>query len=180
VAFEADGGVSTIVVRGATPNVIDDVERSLKDATNNFLVLTEFPQFLPGGGAVEMELSVQLGKWADRLPGMEQYGVRKFAQSLEVVRTTIAENSGLRIADFIAKLRAAHNRQGGEAAYVDVVDLAVGDANALKIADVAHVKEWALKLATDVARTLLRIDQICMAKKAGGLAPRSPEARDAN
>jgi T-complex protein 1 subunit theta len=180
VAFEAAGGVSTIVVRGATPNVIDDVERSLDDATNSFLVLTEFPRLVHGGGACEMELAVRLAKWADTLPGMEQYGVRKFAEALEIVPRQIAENSGLRISEFLAKIRAAHNREGGEAACVDVVELAVGDAGKLGIADVAHAKEWALKLATDVAVTMLRVDQICMAKAAGGPAPRSPEARDAD
>jgi T-complex protein 1 subunit theta len=180
VVFEAEGGVSTIVVRGATPNVIDDVERSLDDATNSFLVMTEFPQLVPGAGATEMELAVKLSRWADTLPGMEQYGVRKFAEALEIVPRTIAENAGLRIADFMAKLRAAHNRDGGKTACVDVVELAIGDADNLKVADVAHVKEWALKLAVDVAVTMLRVDQICLSKPAGGPTPRKPEARDAD
>jgi T-complex protein 1 subunit theta len=180
VVFEAGGGISTIVVRGATPNVIDDVERSLDDATNSFLVMTEFPQLVPGAGACEMEVAVQLARWADTLPGMDQYGVRKFAEAFEVVPRTIAENSGLRIADFMAKLRAAHSKPGGQNAGVDVLELAVGDAEKMGVFDIAHIKEWAVKLATDVATTLLRINQIVVAKAAGGPAPRAPGARDAD
>ena len=178
VVFEAaDGQISTIVVRGATPNVIDDVERSLEDAINSFMVLTEYPQLVPGAGACEMELACQIAKWADSLPGMDQYGARKFAESLEIIPRTIAENSGLKIADFMAKLRAAHNK-GEKTAGVDVIDLAVGDAVKLGVLDVAHVKEWAMKFAVEVVVTLLRVDQIAMSKPAGGPAPRSPEARD--
>jgi T-complex protein 1 subunit theta len=172
VVFKAGGGISMIVVRGATPNVIDDVKRSLNDATNSFLVMTEFPQLVPGASACEMEVAVQLERWADMLLGMDQYGVRKFAEAVEVVPRTIAENSGLRMADFMAKLRAAHSKQGGQNAGVDVVELAVGDAEKLGVFDVAHIKEWALKLATDIVTTLLKINQFLVAKPAGGPAPR--------
>jgi T-complex protein 1 subunit theta len=177
VVFEAEGGISTVVVRGATPNVIDDVERALEDATNSFLVLSEFPQLVAGAGASEMELATLIGKWGEELPGMDQYGAKKFAEALEVIPRTIAENSGVAIAPFMAKLRAAHNR-GEKNAGVDVLELVVADATALKVFDVAHVKEWALRLAVEVVVTLLRVDAICMAKPAGGPAPRSPGARD--
>ena len=178
VIFEAENSeVSTIIVRGATPNVIDDVERSIDDAVNSYLVMTEYPQLVPGAGACEMELSCQIAKWAEARPGMDQYGARKFAEALEVIPKTIAETCGLKIADFLAKLRAAHNK-GDKNACVDVVDLQVGDAVKLGVLDVTHVKEWALKFAVDVVVTLLRVDQICMSKPAGGPAPRSPEARD--
>lgn len=178
VVFESDNSeVSTIVIRGATPNVIDDVERSIDDAVNSYLVMTEYPQLVPGGGATEMELACQVAKWAESRPGMDQYGARKFAEALEVIPKTIAETSGLKIADFLSKLRAAHNK-GQKAACVDIENLQVGDAEQLGIYDVEHVKEWALKFATDVVVTLLRVDQICMSKPAQGPAPRTPGARD--
>lgn len=178
VVFEAAAGeIATIIVRGATPNVIDDVERSIEDAVNSFMIMCEYPELVPGAGACEMELGYQIARWADSLPGMDQYGARKFAEALEVVPRTIAENSGLRIADFMAKLRSAHSK-GDKNACVDIVELAVGDAAKLGVFDVAHVKEWALKFAVEVTVTLLRVDQICVAKRAGGPAPRSPGARD--
>lgn len=180
VFFETeDSEVSTIVIRGATPNVIDDVERSIDDAVNSYLVLSEYPTLVPGGGATEMELSCQISKWADSKPGMDQYGAHKFAEALEVIPKTIAETSGLKIANFLAKLRAAHNK-GDKNACVDIEELQVGDAEKLQIYDVEHVKEWALKFSTDVVITLLRVDQICLAKPAQGPAPRSPGARDAD
>ncbi|KAH0792891.1 T-complex protein 1 subunit theta isoform X2 [Histomonas meleagridis] len=177
VSFIADGGVSTIVIRGATPNVMEDVERSIEDAVNSYLVMTEYPQLVAGAGACEMELSTQIAKWAESRPGMDQYGARKFAEALEVVPKTIAENSGLKISEFMAKLRAAHNK-GEKNAGVDVVELKVEDAEKMGVYDIAHVKEWALKFAIEVVVTILRVDQICMAKPANGPAPRSPEARD--
>lgn len=177
VTFQADGGVSTIVIRGATPNIIEDVERSIDDAVNTYLVMTEYPQLVAGAGACEMELSTQVAKWADTRPGMDQYGARKFAEALEIVPKTIAENSGLKIADFMAKLRAAHNK-GEKNAGVDVLELQVNDAVKMGVYDVLHVKEWAMKFAVEVVVTLLRVDQICMAKPASGPAPRAPEARD--
>jgi T-complex protein 1 subunit theta len=96
---------------------------------------------------------------------------------LEVIPKTIAENSGLKIQDFMAKLRAAHNK-GEKNAGIDIVELSVGDSVKLGVLDVAHVKEWAMKLAVEVCVTLLRVDQICMSKPATGPAPRSAQARD--
>lgn len=177
VIFEAEGGISTVIIRGSTPNIIDDIERSIDDAVNSFRILTEYPMLVPGAGATEMELSTRITKFAESRPGMDQYGIRKFAESLEVIPRTIAENSGIRISEFMAKIRAAHNK-GEINAGVDVIGMDVGDANALGVYDVAHVKEWGMKFASEVACTLLRVDQICMSKPAGGPAPRSMGARD--
>jgi len=177
IVFENEGGLSTIVVRGATSNVIDDIESSLNDAINSFKILTEHSLLVPGAGACEMEMSVRLSEFADKRPGMDQYGVRKFAESLEVIPRTIAENSGMRISDFMAKLRSAHNK-GEKFAGVNVIDLEVGDAEKMGVWDVAHVKSWGMKFAVEVVCTLLRVDQIAMSKPAGGPAPRSQGARD--
>jgi T-complex protein 1 subunit theta len=177
VIFEAEGGLSTIIIRGSTPNVIDDIERSIDDAVNSFRILTEKPMLVPGAGATEMEISTRITKFAESRPGMDQYGIRKFAESLEIIPRTIAENSGIRISEFMAKIRAAHNK-GETNAGVDVINMDVADATELRVYDVAHVKEWAMKFATEVACTLLRVDQIAMSKPAKGPAPRSMGARD--
>lgn len=179
VVFEAEGGLSTVVVRGATPNVIDDIERSIDDAVNSFKILTEHPLLVGGAGASEMEMSTQLIKFSESRPGMDQYGVRKFGEALEVVPRTIAENSGIRISEFMTRLRAAHNK-GEKNSGVDVINMDIGDAEAMGVLDVAHVKEWAMKFTVEVVNTLLRIDQICMSKPAGGPAPRSMGPRDAD
>ena len=124
-----------------------------------------------------MELSTRITKFAESRPGMDQYGIRKFAESLEVVPRTIAENSGIRISDFMAKIRAAHNK-GDVNAGVGVLSMDVEDCTQTGVYDVAHVKEWGMKFASEVACTLLRVDQICMSKPAQGPAPRTPGARD--
>ncbi|EAX94314.1 TCP-1/cpn60 chaperonin family protein [Trichomonas vaginalis G3] len=177
VIFEADGEISTVIIRGATPNLIDDIERSLDDAVNSFRILTEHPLLVPGAGASEMELSTQISKFAESRPGMDQYGIRKFAEALEVIPRTIAENSGIRISEFMAKIRASHNK-GESSSGVDVINMDIGNSIELGAWDIAHVKEWGMKFACEVACTLLRVDQICMAKKASGPAPRSMGARD--
>lgn len=177
VTFESDGNLSTIVIRGSTQNIIDDVERSIEDAVNSFQILTEFPKLVAGAGASEMEVSVQITKWAESRPGMDQYGARKFAESLEVIPRTIAENSGIKIAPFLAKIRAAHSK-GQKNSGVDVINLDLEDATKLQVYDVLHVKEWALKFSTEVVCTLLRIDQIALSKPAQGPAPRTMGARD--
>lgn len=177
IIFESDGGISTVILRGATANIIDDVESSINDAINSFKILTEHPILIPGGGASEMELAVQIAEFSTTRSGMDQYGVRKFADSLEVIPRTIAENTGLKISEFMAKLRAAHNK-GDKNACIDVEKMDIGNAQELGVFDVAHVKKWALKFSVDVTCTLLRVDQIAMSKPAGGPAPRSMGARD--
>ncbi|CAH1971208.1 unnamed protein product [Acanthoscelides obtectus] len=86
VAFRQEGKesrIATVVIRGATDNYMDDIERAIDDGVNTFKCLTRDGRLVAGAGACEAELAVQLTKYADTLPGLEQYAVRKFATALE-------------------------------------------------------------------------------------------------
>lgn len=117
---------------------------------------------------------------ADATPGLEQYAIRAFAEAFEIVPRTLAENAGLKASEVISALYAAHARGEGT---VGVNINSEGDANLLDAAgagvlDSLVVKSSALRLAFDAAITVLRVDQIIMAKAAGGPKPRGPQAPD--
>ena len=89
-----DTTVATVVVRAATENVANDVERALDDGIHSVRALSVDGRLLPGAGATELELSKQLKVFADEVKGLDQYGIRKFAECFDVVPRTLAENSG--------------------------------------------------------------------------------------
>ncbi|KCV69873.1 T-complex protein 1, theta subunit [Fonticula alba] len=170
---DSGSALSTIVIRGSTRNYMDDVERSLNDAINTFRTIVRDPRLLPGAGATEMELSRLLGELGDTIPGVEQYGVKQFAEAFEVIPRTLADNAGLDATVILAKLGAAH-RKGESSAGVDIEteDASLLDATAANIFDTFSSKYWAIKYAADVAMTVLKVDQIIMSKPAGGPKPR--------
>ena len=166
---DATSRVATVVLRGSTENVMDDIERAVDDGVNAFKALTKDSRTLPAGGATEIELAHRLAAFGRKQTGLDQYAIEKFARALEVVPRTLAENAGLNATDVVYNLYAAH-AAGEKNAGVDVsggaqwCDLAAKES----IADVFLVKWWALKLAVEAVTTVLRVDQIIMAKQAGG------------
>ena len=165
------GQVSTIVLRGATDQLLDDIERAVDDGVNAYRVVAKDARVLPSGGAVEAELSHKISMLASREAGLDQYAIASFAEALEVVPRTIAENSSLPATDVVASLLAAHAAGNS----MDGLDIETGKPRDLTkdgIFDLYSTKWWALKLAVDAAVTVLRIDQIIMARVAGG--PRPP------
>ncbi|KAK4881480.1 hypothetical protein RN001_004799 [Aquatica leii] len=177
VVFELAGvesRISTIVVRGATDNYMDDIERAIDDGVNTFKCITRNGQFVPGAGAVEIQLALELNRYADTLPGLEQYAVRKFATALESFPKALADNSGHRATTVVDKLLEAH--QAGKKNHgVDIdSENSICDVLEKQILDLYVNKMWGLKYAVGAAATILRVDQIIMAKRAGG-----PKARQA-
>ncbi|XP_076640512.1 chaperonin containing TCP1 subunit 8 [Colletes latitarsis] len=169
VLNDKESRVSTIIVRGSTENYIDDIERAIDDGVNTFKGLTRDGRFLPGAGATEIELASQLITYADTLPGLEQYAARRFATALEVFPKTIAENSGCHASELLSKLYAAHKE--GKKTYgfdIDHKGAALLDTTEAEILDLYLTKEWGLKYAVGVACTIIKIDEIIMAKRAGG------------
>ncbi|BDA41671.1 T-complex protein 1 subunit theta [Coccomyxa sp. Obi] len=166
------GAVSTVVLRASTDQLLDDLERAVDDGVNTYRVLCKDPRVLPAGGAAEMEIARQLSELARKETGLEQYAIAKFAEALEVVPRTLAENSGLNASDVVASLAAAHASGQASAG----VDLETGEPRDLAqddLYDLYLTKWWALKLAAEAVCTVLRVDQIIMAKQAGG--PRAPQ-----
>eukprot|EP00005_Dracoamoeba_jomungandri_P009239 CAMPEP_0174271034 /NCGR_PEP_ID=MMETSP0439-20130205/46563_1 /TAXON_ID=0 /ORGANISM="Stereomyxa ramosa, Strain Chinc5" /LENGTH=544 /DNA_ID=CAMNT_0015360771 /DNA_START=10 /DNA_END=1644 /DNA_ORIENTATION=- len=177
-------GISTIIVRASTQNILDDVERAIDDGVNVFKGMTKDARFLPGGGATEIELAKRLQSIAESTPGLDQYAIQKYAEALEIVPRILAENSGHLATDCISKLYAAHHSAKEEdtnpANYgVDVSNGDVIDVLSAGILDLQINKHSAIKLATDAATTVLRVDQIIMARPAGGPKPPQMGARDA-
>merc|ERR1719237_2014151 len=114
-----DAKIATIVLRSATPNVLDELERAIDNAVNVVRSVTRDPHFLPGAGATEIELAHQLQQFGVTVPGLDQYAVLKFAEALEVVPKILAENSGHSHVDAITALYAEHQK-GNKAAGIDV------------------------------------------------------------
>jgi len=166
--------VSTIVVRGSTDNYMDDIERAIDDGVNVFKGLCKDGRFTAGGGATEIELGRQIAAWGEKHPGLEQYSIGRFAQALEVIPRVLAENSGVKPKEVISKLYAAHS-EGNKNVGFDIEGESgdVKDCCESGVYDLLLAKKWALKYATNAACTILRVDQIIMAKRAGG-----PKARD--
>ncbi|RUS14466.1 T-complex protein 1 theta subunit [Endogone sp. FLAS-F59071] len=168
---------ATIVLRGATSNHLDDIERAIDDGVNVVKAITKDNRLVPGAGATEMELNKRLLAVGERTPGLNQHSIKRFAEALEVIPRTLAENAGLDATEVLSKLYAAHYKEenGGVAIGVDIENEADGTQDAVKagIYDVLTAKYWGIKYATDAALTILQVDQIIMSKPAGG--PKQPK-----
>jgi len=158
--------ISSIVLRGATENILDDIERSIDDAVNVYKAATKDGRFVSGAGSSELELSRLLQQYAEQTPGEDQYAINKFGESFESVPRTLAENAGQNATNIVATLYAKHS-EGNVHMGIDVENSEVGDAVKLKIFDHLLTKKRAIELATNAVVTILRINQIIMAKPAG-------------
>ncbi|PAV23175.1 T-complex 1 [Pyrrhoderma noxium] len=176
---------ATIVLRGATTNALDDLERAVDDGVSVLKALLRDPRLVPGAGATELELARQIERYGSSLSGLSQHAVRRFATALEVVPRTLAENAlgGTEGNEVLSRLWARHQSSGspdeaGEAAAgVDVSGEGEGDgtldAAAHGIVDSLAAKSWAIRLATEAAVSVLSVDSIIMSKPAGG--PKIPQ-----
>jgi len=165
----------TILVRGGTERIVNEAERSIHDALCVVRDVVRDPRVVVGGGAVEVELASQMKRWAEKLSGREQLAVLAFAEALEAVPTTLAENAGLNVIDIIVALRARHEK-GEKTAGVDVMEGKVKDMAKIDVYEPLAVKEQILKSATEAATMILRIDDVIAAGKTkeGGMPPKPP------
>ena len=162
----------SILVRGGTEHVTQEVERSLHDALKVVASVLEDGLVCPGGGATEVDLSVRLRKWAGTVGGREQLAVEAFAQALEAVPWALAENGGYDSINTLIELRSAHdgakaNRNVG----VNLADGKAADMWKLRVVEPARVKRQALTSAVEVASMILRIDDIIASKKSSPTPP---------
>jgi len=169
---KAQGAISTIVVRGSTDNIMDDIERSIDDGVNNFKALTKDGRLLPGAGAVEIELAKQLSTLSESFPGLEQYAIKKFAEAFEVIPKTLAENSGFRNTEVLSQLYAAHQEGKVNFGFNIEGETQIVDVKEKSIFDLYLTKYWAITYACKAAISVLYVDKIIMAKPAGGPKPR--------
>jgi len=171
-----DGAIATMVLRGSTDNLMDDIERAVDDAVNTFKVLVRDKRLVPGAGATEIELAKRLTTYGESCAGLEQYAIKKFAEAFEAVPRALAENSGVKANELISKLYAEHHSGHKNIGFdIEGEGPEVKDMLEAEILDPYLVKHWGIKLATNAAVTVLRVDQIIMAKPAGG--PKPPEGK---
>lgn len=155
----------TILIRGGTERIVDEAERSIHDALCVIRDVVEEPRIVAGGGAPELEVGRALKDYAETLPGREQLAVIRFAEALEAVPTTLAENAGLDPIDIISELRARHEKEQTWAG-VDVYNGKVGDMKKADVYEPLAVKKQIIKSATEAATMILKIDDIIAAGKA--------------
>jgi len=154
----------SILIRGGTEHVIDEVERSIQDAVGVLKSAIEDGTIVAGGGSPEMALSKELLKYAESLKGREQLAVKAFAEALEIIPRTLAENAGIDPIDMIVGLKAAHDT-GKKWFGVDVFKGEPSDMMSQGIIEPSRVKEQALQSASEVAVMILRIDDVIAAGK---------------
>jgi thermosome len=154
----------TIVVRGGTEHVIDEAERSLHDALCVVRNAIEDGKIVPGGGAPEAEVAKQLREYAVKVGGREQLAIEAFADAVESIPLTLAENAGLDPVDIMVALRAAHEKTDGFRMGVDVFTGKIRDMLELKVVEPLRVKLQVIKSATEAANMILKIDDVIAAK----------------
>jgi len=160
----------TILVRGGTERIVDEAERSIHDALCVVRDVVQEPKILAGGGAPEIEIAKYLREYAESLPGREQLAAQSFAEAIEIVPTTLAENAGLDPIDILSELRAAHER-GGVWMGVDVLGGGVDDMMKLEVYEPLAVKKQVIKSATEAATMILKIDDVIAAGRSKSSPP---------
>jgi len=201
---------ATLVIRGATQNHLDDIERAVDDGVNVVKAITRDSRLVPGAGATEMQLVERISAYGERTPGLAQYAIKKYAEAFEVIPRTLAESAGLDATEVLSRLYTAHHASSESKSKSksededededdddedededdddddDDDDWTMGvdienesgtgtlDAQEEGILDLLVSKQWAIRLATEAARTVLSVDQIIVARQAGGPKPPGP------
>ena len=169
----------SILIRGGTEHVIDEIDRSLNDAISVVSVAVEDGKLVTGGGSTATELALRLRDYAASIGGREQIAIDAFASALEVVPTALAENAGLDPIDILIELRKAH-KAGKKNAGVNVFTGKITDMRKEKVLEPLRVGKQGISSATDAAVMILRIDDVIASKGgAGGKGgPQMPDMGD--
>ena len=149
----------TLLIRGGTQRVIDEVDRSIHDSLMVVKDVIEKPEIVAGGGAPESFAAAQLKDWADNFDGREQLAIKKYAEALEVIPLTISENAGMDPIDTMATLRSKQS-QGQKWTGIDAKNTKIADMMAINVVEPIAVKEQIIKSATEAACMILRIDDV--------------------
>jgi thermosome len=154
-----------ILIRAGLERMVDEAERAMTDALSVVSDVIEYNKIVAGGGAIESEIAKQLRDYATKVGGREQLAIEAFADSLEIVPKTLAENAGLEPIDILVGLRSAHEKPKGEIWGVNVFTGKVMDMHGSGVIEPLRVKEQAIKSAAEAASMILRIDDVIAATK---------------
>ncbi|MBI2664298.1 TCP-1/cpn60 chaperonin family protein [Candidatus Woesearchaeota archaeon] len=154
----------TMLIRGGTEHVVDEIKRAVEDSIGDVSAALTTGKVVAGAGAAETELALKLKKYAQSLSGREQLAVNAFAEAIEVIPRTLAENSGLDPIDVMAELKADHDK-GSKSAGIDVFTGKTIDAWKEGIVEPLKIKTQAISSASEVAIMVLRIDDVIGSNK---------------
>ncbi len=163
----------SILIRGGSQRVVDEVDRSMHDALMVVKDVIEKPEIVAGGGSPEAYIAAQLKEWADNFHGRKQIAIKKYAEALEVLPLTIAENAGMDPIDTMVSLRAKQS-QGKKWTGIDARNTTISDMLAIDIVEPVAVKEQIIKSATETANMIIRIDDVIAISGDTGGAGGSP------
>lgn len=167
----------TILLRGGTEHVIDEMERAIMDGLGDVAAVIRDSKVVAGGGAVEIELSKRIREFAQTIKGRERLAIEEFANALEFIPSTLAENAGLDPIDILTELKTAHNSGNGNYG-LNLFTGKIEDTAMNGIIEPLKVKTQALASASEVAIMILRIDDVIAAKKLGGNSLKSGQMDD--
>ncbi len=154
-----------ILIRAGLERMVDEAERAMNDALSVVSDVVEYNKIVAGGGAIESEIAKGVRDYATRVGGREQLAIEAFADSIEIVPKTLAENAGLEPIDILVALRSAHEEPRGHLMGVDVFTGKIIDMYDNGVIEPMRVKEQAVKSATEVSSMILRIDDVIASTK---------------
>ncbi len=166
----------TILIRGGSQRVVDEADRSIHDALMVVKDVVEKPLIVAGGGSPEAYLATELNEWTGSSEGREQLAIKQYAEALESIPLTIAENAGMDPRDSLITLRA-NQSNGKQTVGINAREGKIGNMFSLDIVEPLAVKEQIIKSATEVACMILRIDDVIAVSgrpSAGGPPPGMP------
>jgi chaperonin GroEL (HSP60 family) len=149
----------TLLLRGSSSNSVEAAGRAVRSALYSLERVARNPAVFPGGGALEAELAHRIRGWAVSLHGRKQLAALKYAEALESIPLTLAESCGLNLLDSMLEIRSAHAR-GVTWFGVDVKNRRLADMQGSGVLDIIDVKSQVMKAATDVAMTMIRVDDV--------------------
>jgi thermosome len=157
-----------ILLRAGLERMVDEAERAMTDSLSVVSDVIENNKIVPGGGAVEIEIAKELRKYATEIGGREQLAVDAFADAMEIIARSLAENAGLEPIDILAQLRLAHNKTGNKNIGINIYENKLQDSIKNGVIEPIMVKEQAIKSAAESAAMILRIDDVITSKSPKG------------
>lgn len=167
-----------ILIRGGTEHVIDEVERAVHDALSVVSATIEDGKIVVGGGAPDIELAKQLREYSETVGGREALAINSFANAIESIPRTLAENAGLDSIDILVDLRAKHEKPDGKYFGVNVYNGKISDMKKEGVIEPLRIKAQAIKSASEAAIMILRIDDVIASSKKEIGPPKGPSGEE--
>ena len=160
----------SILVRGGTEHVVDEIQRAVTDAVSGIASAIVSGKVVSGGGSTEAAIALALKTYADKVGGREQLAIIAFAEAMEVIPRTLAENAGLDPIDILVGLRSEHDK-GNVHHGIDVYKNKIVDMMKMGVIEPLKIKTQAIQSATEAAEMILRIDDVIAASRLSGGGP---------